>query len=401
MDKKNILIISIYYPPIASIASNRIESFAKYLDKEKYNVFVHTLDSKEEYILDKVKVSRVDNNALLQPLLFTKRTNKFLHYSKVIYNKLLKYFFKNEYRAWISESLRILPEVIKENNIDVILSTYAPTAPHLAALELKKRFPHLKWIADMRDEMSKGVSLSKKTQKEYQDLEQEIFKYANAVTSVSKPIVDEFQEMCLNNKVLFREIRNGYDFDLLESTKNNSNFTITYTGNFYGGRNPINFLQALANVVEKHNLKNIKVQFVGVKTHFDIPKVLQDIVEIISSVAHDRAIEMMRQSDILLLIHPSNGRKGIFTGKIFEYLATLTPILALVDENDVASQLVNDANAGYVSDNAYIDKIEQKILDAYDEWVNKKPRKFNTEVITKHHRKEQVKRLEHLISELG
>lgn len=401
MDKKNILIISIYYPPIASIASNRIESFAKYLDKEKYNVFVHTLDSKEEYILDKVKVSRVDNNALLQPLLFTKRTNKFLHYSKVIYNKLLKYFFKNEYRVWISESLRILPEVIKENNIDVILSTYAPTAPHLAALELKKRFPHLKWIADMRDEMSKGVSLSKKTQKEYQDLEQEIFKYANAVTSVSKPIVDEFQEMCLNNKVLFREIRNGYDFDLLESTKNNSNFTITYTGNFYGGRNPINFLQALANVVEKHNLKNIKVQFVGVKTHFDIPKVLQDIVEIISSVAHDRAIEMMRQSDILLLIHPSNGRKGIFTGKIFEYLATLTPILALVDENDVASQLVNDANAGYVSDNADIDKIEQKILDAYDEWVNKKPRKFNTEVITKHHRKEQVKRLEHLISELG
>jgi len=401
MSKKNILIISIYYPPIASIASNRIESFAKYLDKEKYNVFVHTLDSKEEYTLDKVKVSRVHNNALLQPLLFTKRTNKFLHYSKVIYNKLLKYFFENEYRVWISESLRILPEVIKENNIDVILSTYAPTSPHLVALELKKRFPHLKWIADMRDEMSRGVSLSKNTQKEYQDLEQEIFKYANAVTSVSKPIVDEFQEMCLNNKVMFREIRNGYDFDLLESTKNNSNFTITYTGNFYGGRNPINFLQALANVVEKHNLKNIKVQFVGVKTHFDIPKVLQDIVEIIPSVAHDRAIEMMRQSDILLLIHPSNGRKGIFTGKIFEYLATLTPILALVDENDVASQLVKDANAGYVSDNADIDKIEQKILDAYDEWVNKKPRKFNTEVIKKHHRKEQVKRLEHLISELG
>ena len=46
--KKNILIISIYYPPIQSIASNRIHSFAKYLDKEKYNVYVHTLAQKKE-----------------------------------------------------------------------------------------------------------------------------------------------------------------------------------------------------------------------------------------------------------------------------------------------------------------------------------------------------------------
>jgi glycosyltransferase involved in cell wall biosynthesis len=398
--KKNILLISIYYPPIASIASNRIESFAKYLDKEKYNVFVHTIVAQSEYDLDSVEVHRVKNDVFFKSLLFTKRTNKLLHYSKVIYNKFVNYFFENEYRGWIDASLKTLPDFIKEQNIDVMLSTFAPTAPHIVALELKKRNPSLKWIADMRDEMSMGLGLSDKIRKDYKELENNIFTYGDALTSVSKPIVDEFSSMCKNDKMLFREIRNGYDFELEETLKNNDSFTITYTGNFYGERNPNNFLKALNNIVTNESTKKIKVQLVGVKTHFDIPPLLQQMVEVIPSVAHEKAIEIMKQSDALLLIHPKNGRKGIFTGKLFEYLATLTPIIALVDEEDVAAKLIKDANAGYVCDNSNIEKIEEILIQAYDEWENKIPREFNKEIVKKHHRKEQTKRLENLIEEL-
>ncbi|HFU74658.1 MAG TPA: hypothetical protein ENK66_00275, partial [Arcobacter sp.] len=255
--KRNILLISIYYPPIASIASNRIESFAKYLDKEKYNVFVHTVASEHEYDLDGVEVHRVKNDVFFKPLLFTKRTNKLLHYSKVIYNKFVNYFFENEYRGWIDASLKTLPDFIKEQNIDVVLSTFAPTAPHIVALELKKRNPSLKWIADMRDEMSMGLGLSDKIRKQYKELENNIFTYGDALTSVSKPIVDEFSSMCKNDKMLFREIRNGYDFELEETLKNNDSFTITYTGNFYGERNPNNFLKALNNIVTNESTKKI------------------------------------------------------------------------------------------------------------------------------------------------
>lgn len=398
--KKNILLISIYYPPIASIASNRIESFAKYLDKEKYNVFVHTIASECEYDLDGVEVHRVKNDIFFKPLLFTKRTNKLLHYSKVIYNKFVKYFFENEYRGWIEASLKTLPEFIQEHKIDVMLSTFAPTAPHIVALELKKKNPAIKWIADMRDEMSMGLGLSDKIRKQYKDLENNIFTYGNALTSVSKPIVDEFSSMCKNEKMLFRQIRNGYDFELEETLKNNVSFTITYTGNFYGERNPNNFLKALNSIVTKDSSKKIKVQLVGVKTHFEIPELLQNIVDIIPSVSHEKAIEIMKQSDALLLIHPKNTRKGVFTGKLFEYLATLTPIIALVDEDDVAAKLIKDANAGYISDNANVEKIEEILLQAYDEWESKIPREFNKEIIKKHHRKEQAKRLENLIDEL-
>ena len=399
--KKNILIISIYYPPIQSIASNRIHSFAKYLNKEKYNVYVHTLSAQEAQKEDEnITLHRVDNNVFFKPLLFKKRTNKLLHYSKVIYNKFVNYFFEDEYRGWIDESLSILPAFIKKNNIDIVLSTYAPTAPHRVALELKKEFPHLKWIADMRDEMSREHGIALKKKKRYEELENQIFEYANAVTSVSKPLVDEFASLSQNKNLLLREIRNGYDFELKESENDNTAFTITYTGSFYGDINPINFFNALNTLVKKDSTKKIKVQLIGVKTHFDIPDLLLDKVSIIPYVEHTKAIEYMKGSDALLLIHPTNGRKGIFTGKLFEYLAVLKPIIALVDEEDVAAELIYEANAGYVCDNANIQKIETILEEAYQEWSQKRKRTFNKDVILKHHRKEQAKRLENLIGEL-
>ena len=399
--KKNILIISIYYPPIQSIASNRIYSFAKYLDKKKYNVYVHTLES-ENFVSDdkEVVVQRAKNNVVFKPLLFTKRTNKFIHYTKVIYNKCVKYFFEDEYRGWIKESLDMLPQYIRENKIDIIISSYAPTAPHSVALALKKEFPHLKWIADMRDEMSQGLGLNEKLKRKYAKLENEIFTYADAVTSVSKPLVDKFAFLSNNKDIIFREIRNGYDFELEEIKSDNDVFTISYTGSFYGDITPVNFFKALNNLLQKDNTKKVFVQLVGVKTHFEIPELLKDKVNIIPSVKHVEAIRIMKKSDALLLIHPANGRKGVFTGKLFEYLAALKPIIALVDEEDVAAELIREANAGYISDNANIEKIEIILEEAYGEWKEERKREFNIDLIKKHHRKEQVKRLEKVIEEI-
>ncbi len=187
----------------------------------------------------------------------------------------------------------------------------------------------------------------------------------------------------------------------MEETKSNNDvFTISYTGSFYGDITPVNFFKALNSFLKKDSLKKVLVQLVGVKTHFEIPKLLKDKVVIIPPVKHSIAIEIMQKSDVLLSIHRSSGRKGLFSGKLFEYLATLKPILGLMDENDVAASLIEECNAGYVSDNANIEKIEMILEEAYREWDEKKKRVFNIEIIKKHHRKEQVKRLEKLVEEL-
>jgi len=400
--KKNILLISIYYPPIQSIASNRIYSFAKYLDKEKYNILVHTINEHKEFKnnLENVSVSRTDNSTLLKPFVFTRKINKLLHYSKVLYNLTLKRFTKNIYQGWIDKSYEFLKTEIEKKGIDVILSSFAPDATHILALRLKKEFPHLKWVADMRDEMSSSPFINSKQKLKYEKLEEEIFEYCDALTTVSKPILDEFKNMSNGQSIIFKEIRNGYDFDIEKKKTKNSQFTMVYMGNFYGKRNPNNFLRAFSELVQENKIDNFKIRFIGVKTHFPIPENLENNLFVEDEIPHNDAIIEMKKSDCLLLIHPNNGRKGVFTGKLFEYLATLNPIIALVDTEDVAAKLIVECNAGYVSEAEDIQKIKQIILKAFDDWTQGMERETNIHLIEKHHRKEQVKRLEKIIEEL-
>ncbi|MCK9472255.1 hypothetical protein [Sulfurimonas sp.] len=400
--KKKILIISIFYPPIQSIASNRIASFTKYLNKDKFNIDVVTLlenNSKEFEKNENIQIHRLEDKSYIRAFKFEKRTNKIVHITKLICNKILRTIF-DEYDGWKNKAVSKVFELMKSKKYDLVLSTYAPSVTHNVALELKKRYPDIKWIADMRDEMSLNPFLPQKEQAKLVNLEKEIFKYCDALTSVSKPIVDDFKKLSNSDTIKFVEIRNGYDFEIKNLKSNNKIFTISYIGSFYGVRNPRNFLLALSKLVEKGLITTIKINFVGVVKPFYIQDNLKEFINIYDKILHTEAISYMNNSDCLLLIHPTTSRKGVYTGKLFEYLATLKPIIALVDKSDVAAKLIEKANAGYISDNDDIQQIEKIILKAYNNWKQGLACDFNLDVIKQHHRSKQAKRLELLIEEL-
>ena len=94
--KTTVLIVTTYFPPINSVACNRMVAFAKYLNKELFDVHVITLDEKfpitEE--ISQVKVYRIKNSSLFRKFSFNKKTSVFIRRSKSLYNKiLLRLFF--------------------------------------------------------------------------------------------------------------------------------------------------------------------------------------------------------------------------------------------------------------------------------------------------------------------
>ena len=105
----------------------------------------------------------------------------------------------------------------------------------------------------------------------------------------------------------------------------------------------------------------------------------------------------MRQADCLLLILPKVVQKGVYSGKLFEYLGCKRPILATVDKTDVAADLIQKCNAGFVADFDDVQEIEQCIEQAYTLWERKESLPMNDELIMWHHRKNQVKILNDLI----
>jgi len=411
MKKINILILSVYYPPIHSVASNRIFAFVKYLDKSIFNIQVLTLKSiyKKENVqeFENVEVIRIENNFPLKPFQFEKKVHPVIHYGKAFYNKLLNLLLPDQYIGWFYEAKKFIKETefLKKNNIQIILSSYPPLSVSRLAILLKKENPDIKLISDIRDEISTNPFLSFIERFKLKKLEQEIIQYSDAITAVSEPILSYFQQRSskLNrNNILFEEIRNGFDFDLELNTKIyyrlNQKLTIGYFGSFYGKRSPYTFFNALLKL-EESILRNFKILFVGMKKPIKVPSKLKNIVSMVPPVSYFEAVKLMKQMDFLLLIHPKGG-KGVYTAKLFDYLGSLRPILALVDKEDVAAELIRDANAGFIADFDNISEIKDILLKAYTFWIENKLFLPNLNIIKEHHRKNQVKKLEQLILSL-
>ena len=145
-------------------------------------------------------------------------------------------------------------------------------------------------------------------------------------------------------------------------------------------------------MLAKHEMK-LKVRIIGNKAPIEIPLGLRNIVSEESTLPYEAICKEMKNADALLMVTPSCLEKGIYTGKLFDYLGSGTPIIALAPPDDVAGQLIKQANAGYVAANEDVDAIENIIENAYDDWATNTFPQPRTEVITMHHRKEQVRRL--------
>jgi hypothetical protein len=101
------------------------------------------------------------------------------------------------------------------------------------------------------------------------------------------------------------------------------------------------------------------------------------------------------------MIHPPTEAKGIFTGKLFDYLSVEKPVLALVDTEDVAAALIEECKAGLAVDFYENDEICKAISDLIHRWENNEKFPFDSSKIKSLHRRFQVQKLDELMQELS
>jgi hypothetical protein len=252
--------------------------------------------------------------------------------------------------------------------------------------------PKIKWIADFRDEMSTDPAFLKLTQYRLKKIEKNILNNADLVVSISKSIIHGFKSN--NNKDNFLEINNGYDFEEYKESSFQECFTLSHIGGFFGIRKPDNLFYALKELKEQHKIpSNFVLKLIGNQKYLDVPDSIRDNVIQKGKIPHDKAIDEMKKSDVLLIIQPASTRKGVYTGKLFEYLAINKYIFALVDTNDVAAQLIESTNSGISVDNSDINDIKKAICELYNRWGNKITPSKKWDLIKEFSRKKQVHKL--------
>jgi glycosyltransferase involved in cell wall biosynthesis len=96
---------------------------------------------------------------------------------------------------------------------------------------------------------------------------------------------------------------------------------------------------------------------------------LKDVCQATGYLPHRQSLAHVMAADVLLLIVGRGpGSEAVFTGKIFEYLASGKTILCLADAG-AAADLVQEAQAGFVVDPEDIPAIAGQIELLYQQWA--------------------------------
>jgi glycosyltransferase involved in cell wall biosynthesis len=300
--------------------------------------------------------------------------NKFL--SPIYYNVFVPWFYTlpDDAVFWLRPALKKALEIVEKEAVDLVFTTSAPYTAHLVGYVLKRK-TRKPWIADFRDEWSKNPFRKYPTwihAKINAKLEKKVLSFADRVISISPRTTEEFRRILDRDAEKFITITNGFDPEDIEKRRNstfaNAAFNITYLGVFISGyRTPDKFIRALETLVSRSllNSSELRVTFVGERPGIN-NSLLKGIVEEIGYQSHESALEYMFKATILLLLE--SPEQKTYPGKLFEYISTGKPILAVVPPNSQSGELLRRINLGAVADCEDIDEIAHAILHLYNKW---------------------------------
>lgn len=396
------MLLTSWFPPKQGVAVNRMVGFARYLEPSRTSLSVVTESvpgASDEDRFDSANVYRTASSGLLRKSVFKPGEPSFIHLLKVAWNVCLNRLTGAVEGGWMRNAESLLDKLHERQPVDIIISSYAPAAPHLVAGAFVAKHPEVKWIADMRDEMSLNPHFGDSERKKLAAAEKVVNAHADAVTTVSRPILDDFRRL-LPAVRYFEEVRNGFDHDLESCFSFNPVFTIGYTGTFYGKNKPITFFKGLRQFLAQHPVP-YELRFIGTNHNFEIPDLFRKHTVFLPRLDYADAIGAMANTDANLLVLPKVNRSGVFSGKLFDYLSVCKPIIAVVDPEDVAAQLIQELKAGFVADFDDVDAIAHAIEAAYDLWKNRTPIQSDKERIKLLHRRYEVGKLNRLIEQLS
>jgi glycosyltransferase involved in cell wall biosynthesis len=370
---KKVLIITYYWPPSGGSGVQRWLKFVKYLPEFGIQPIVLTVDpefatypARDESLLRDIApeliIYRTKSKDLLD--LYRKVSGKEAPHSGFANEKKIRWtdkvfrfirgnFFIPDARiGWNKFALEEARKIIREHNIDTIITSSPPHSTQLIGLQLKKEFP-LTWIADLRDPWSelfynKELFRTKLAKKRDNRLEESVLNAADQLVVVSDAIRRSFAKGKKEVLNKIHVIPNGFDeSDFPDSIprKDSKIRYISYIGNL-GPQYPVTgFLKAFSVFSKDH--EDWKLRFIG-NCHPGVKRNVEELdlknkVEFISYVPHNEAVNYMISSDALLMIIPEiEKNKGILTGKLFEYIASSRPVINIGPTDGDAARILSE-----------------------------------------------------------
>lgn len=377
---KKALIITYYWPPSGGAGVQRWLKFVKYMREFGWEPVVYTPENPEFPVLDSSLEKDIPfgvgviRRPIWEPFDIYKRfvgmkkeerlAAGFLSEKKKpsgIQNLMVwirgNFFIPDARMFWIKSSVRFLKSYLKNNKVDVVISTGPPHSMHLIAREIQKT-TKLPWLADFRDpwtkiDFYKDLKLSKWADRRHHQLEKKVLLDADEVVVIGNGMQRDFKSIVDRD---YHVITNGYDeADIIgpHTPFSGKKFTIAHIGSMNKDRNPEVLWRVLAGMVAEIPgfAENLEIELVG-KTDILVVESLHQhglapYLSLVDYLPHDEVIQRQQQAAVLLLaINRTPSASMILTGKFFEYLSSGRPVFCVGPEEGDVRQILESTTAG-------------------------------------------------------
>jgi len=335
-DSKAILCLHYYFPPLLSTAVIRNYhiacTFADYFD----DVHVLTSDNYKRFPTDErllpenLKVTPVytlDYRRLLagrksdshKPT--TKKSSKFFQWLlKVQKSYPFSLLLAEGNLIYILGAYKKAKRLIDQGVITTIYSSFGPYADHFVAYLLKRKYPHLRWIADYRDLQIEPIYKNVIWTNYQKRIENKILAKADLITCISDGFTTQLESYNRPTKTILRGV------ELRKPEKQYDKFTIAYTGSLYFDyRDPRALFKEISTLLKSKEINESDIQLVyaGRDGHrygewiseYDLDQIFINK----NMVTQAEAKTIQNRSHINLLLTSSSPElTGVITGKIFE-----------------------------------------------------------------------------------
>lgn len=431
---KRVLVITYYWPPSGGSGVQRWVKFAKYLPKEGWQPVIYTPENPELIVTDKTLEDDIpDGVEVIKRMIFepygiyrrllgkrpaadggSNEVNPVNSQKKTLMQRISLFvrgnlFIPDPRCMWICPSVCFLKKYLKDNPVDLIVSTGPPHSMHLIARKLAHA-TGLPWIADFRDPWTKmfyfkHLALTAPAIRMNKRLEKKVLDDASVIVSVSPLVRQDFLNMTSTPVEL---ITNGFDEDDFSNcvVEPDGYFNITHTGLFASDGNPETLWKVLADKCRKdENFRNnLRIRFVGktdkeILSSIDAEGLTKNVINN-GYQPHDVAIKEQKSASVLILpLRKEPEYKATIPGKVFEYLASGNPILGIGQTDGAMAAVVGSAKAGVVYDWTDADSMAEYIDVCWEKHKNG-TLNIKSDNISQYSRKELAKKMASLMYSL-
>ncbi len=390
---RRVLVVAYYFPPMGLSGVQRVAKFVKYLPDYGWQPTVLTIKPAGYFAYDKsllreVKEAgvRIHRTQSWDPTrLFKRRQTVALPAEdwRRRLSTLSQFFFIPDNKIyWMWHALRAGDTLLREQQFDAVFSSAPPYTAHLVASRLSRRHT-LPLLIDFRDDWvgnPRHIYPTKLHRDLNQRLEHRVLQSCTEAITINESIRAALIERNTKDGYTPRVavIPQGYDpadFEVAPVDRAPGKMWWLYSGIFYDAQTPDFFLQALAQAVDRHPQirAHIKAVFVGLLPKASMQLIerlgIEDLIRYEGYVSHAEVVAYQQAADVLwMTIGNRPGAESISTGKLYEYIGTRKPIVALVPAG-TAREAMRPYGAAEVVEPDDVDAIERAIMHQYEQWV--------------------------------